>query len=209
MKEIKVKLYTFDELSESAQENVIQDAQASNVWYWDNVSDEISALSDIAYIIGANKKVDYEFSLCSPSYVEFSFSDDVDFDSIKDKRALKYIYNNFIAPFIRGKYYSTKGTYIDGKYHHKFRYSKAIKEFTPASGIYIDYDILDVYKRYIDDFKHNVSFSVSDFISDIESELCKTILDRAEELNSDGYWRGLLSDSDEEIYTEEGKTYHI
>ena len=43
MKEIKVKLYRFDELSDDAQENAIEKAQERNCeHYWDNVSEEIS-----------------------------------------------------------------------------------------------------------------------------------------------------------------------
>lgn len=192
MKEIKVKLYRFDELSDDAQENAIEE--------------EISALSDIAYAMGVdNKAIDYSFSTCSPSYIEFSFHDIA--DELKDIRALKYIYNNFISPFIKGKYYSTGGKYINGKYHYKCKNSRAIKEFTPASGLYIDFTVYDVYVEYIEKAKKHISFSVGDFIQDLENRLCKIILESAEEYNSEEYWRERLSDNDEEIYNEDGMIY--
>ena len=206
MKEIKVKLYRFDELSEDAKENAIEKARERNCnWYWDIVSEEISALSDIAYTMGANKKVDYEFSTCSPSYIEFSFGDIA--DELKDIRALKYIYNNFISPFVKGKYYSTNGTYINGKYHYKHKYSKVIKEFSSVSGLYIDFVVHDVYLEYINNIKNHVSFSVADFIEDVEDRLCKTILEAAESYDSDESWNERLLDDDREIYNSDGTLY--
>lgn len=207
MKEIKVKLYRFDELSVNAKENAIEKAQEKNCeHYWDNVSEEISALSDIAYAMGAdNKTLDYEFSTCSPSYIEFSFHDIA--GELKDIRALKYIYNNFISPFIKGKYYSISGKYIDGKYHYKYKNSRAIKEFIPASGIYIDFVVYDIYAEYINKARKHITFNVNDFIKDVENRLCKIILESAEEYNSEEYWRKRLLDSDEEIYNEDGTIY--
>lgn len=206
MKEIKVNLYRFDELSEEAKENAIEKARERNCnWYWDNVSEEINALSDIAYTMGANKKVDYEFSTCSPSYIEFSFGDIA--DDLKDIRALKYIYNNFISPFVKGKYYSTNGKYINGKYTYKKRYSKAIKEFSSVSGLYIDFVVHDIYLEYINNIKNHVSFSVADFIEDVEEKLCKTILEAAEEYDSNEAWNERLLDDDREIYNENGTIY--
>lgn len=206
MKEIKVKLYSFDELSADAQEKAIENAREGNcAWYWDSVSEEISALSDIAYAIGAEKRVNYEFSTCSHSYVEFSFGDIA--DDLKDIRALKYIYNNFVFPFVKGKYYSTNGAYINGKYHYKYKYSKAIKEFSSASGLYIDFVVHDVYLEYIDKAKKHISFSVYDFIEDVEDRLCKTILDSAEYNDSDEVWNERLLDDDREIYNSDGTIY--
>ena len=206
MKEIKVKLYSFDELSDDAKENAIEKARERNcAWYWDNVSEEINALSDIAYTMGADKNVRYEFSTCSPSYIEFSFGDIA--DGLKDIRALKYIYNNFISPFVKGKYYSTNGEYINGKYHYKYKYSKAIKEFSSVSGMYIDFVIHDVYLEYIDKAKRHISFDVDDFIDDVEDRLCKTILEAAEEYDSKENWRERLLDNEDEIYNEDGTIY--
>lgn len=206
MKEIKVKLYSFDELSNDAKENAIEKARERNCdWYWDIVQEEISALSDIACTMGANKNVRCEFSTCSPSYIEFSFGDIA--DGLKDIRALKYIYNNFISPFVKGKYYSTNGKYINGKYHYKYKYSKAIKEFSSASGLYIDFVVHDVYLEYIDKTKKHISFDVDDFIKDVEDKLCKTILDEAENHDSDESWRERLQENQEEIYNSDGTIY--
>lgn len=206
MKEIKVNLYRFDELSDEAKENAIEKARERNCnWYWDMVSEEINALSDIAYTMGADKKVDYEFSTCSPSHIEFSFGDIA--DDLKDIRALKYIYNNFIAPFVKGKYYSTNGKYINGKYTYKKRYSKAIKEFSSVSGLYIDFVVHDVYLEYINNIRNHVSFSVADFIEDVEDRLCTTILEAAEGYDSDEAWNERLLDDDREIYNSDGTIY--
>ena len=205
MKEIKVKLYRFDELSEDKQDKIIENAQRDNAFYWDDVQSEIDALSDIAYTMGADKNVRYEFSTCSPSYIEFSFGDIA--NELKDIRALKYIYNNFISPFVKGKYYSTNGKYIDGKYHYKYKYSKAIKEFSSVSGMYLDFVVHDVYLEYIDKAKRHISFYVDDFINDIEKRLCTTILEAAEEYDSKENWRERLLDNEDEIYNEDGTIY--
>lgn len=206
MKEIMVKLYSFDELSDDAKENAIEKARERNcAWYWDSVQMEIDALSDIAYTLGANKKVNYEFSTCSPSYIEFSFGDIA--DDLKDIRALKYIYNNFISPFVKGKYYSTNGKYINGKYTYKKHYSKAIKEFSSVSGLYIDFVVHDIYLEYVENIKKHVSFSVADFIEDVENRLCKTILEAAESYDSNDEWKERLLDDDREIYNSDGTIY--
>lgn len=206
MKEIKVKLYAFDELSEDAKEKAIEKARERNCdWYWDIVQEEISALSDIARTMGANKNVRCEFSTCSPSYIEFSFGDIA--DGLKDIRALKYIYNNFIYPFVKGKYYSTNGKYINGKYNYKYKHSKATKEFSSASGLYIDFVVHDVYLEYIDKTKKHISFDVDDFIKDVEDKLCKIILDEAENHDSDESWRERLLEDDAEIYNSDGTIY--
>lgn len=206
MKEIKVKLYSFNELSDDAKEKAIEKARERHCdWYWDIVREEISALSDIAYTMGADKNVSYQFSTCSYSYVEFSFGDIA--DDLEDIRALKYIYNNFIAPFVKGKYYSTHGKYIDGKYCYKHKHSKAIKEFSSVSGLYIDFIVHDIYLEYINNIKNHVSFSVADFIEDVEDRLCSTILEAAESYDSDEAWRERLLDNDNEIYNSDGTIY--
>lgn len=207
MKELTVKLYSFDELSDDAQEKAIEEQRDKHCdWFWDSVQMEMDALKDIANTIGANK-YDYSLSVCAPSYVTFEFNTyDFDFEDLKDIRALKYIYNNFVAPFIKGKYYSS-GKYINGKYNYKCKYSKATFEFTPSSGMYIDYIVLDVYKEYVENIKKHISFNVADFIEDVESKLAKTIVDSAEENDSDEAWRDRLLDDDREIYTEEGEIY--
>ena len=205
MKEITVKLYRFDELSKDKQDEIIEKAQSDNMFYWDEVRPEIDALSDIAYAMGADKKIDYEFSTCSPSYIKFSFGDIA--DDLTNIRALKYIYNNFISPFIKGKFYSTDGKMVNGKYTYKKRYSKAIYEFTPASGMWIDYVVLEVYKEYKNKLKSHISFYVADFIADVEERLCNTILKAAEEYDSEEIWRERLLDDDREIYNEDGTIY--
>lgn len=210
MKEIIVKLYSFDELSEGAKEKAIETARERDCGcYWDIVSEEIGALSDIARTMGADKKVDYEFSTCSPSYIKFSFGYYVTCNAckLKDIRALKYIYNNFIAPFVKGKYYSTRGKYINGKYTYKHKHSKAIKEFSSVSGLYIDFVVHDVYLKYINNIKNHVSFSVADFIEDVEEKLCKTILEAAKEYDSNEEWNERLLDDDREIYNSDGTIY--
>lgn len=205
MKTLCVKLYAFDELSDEAKEKAIEKQREKHYdCYWDSVQEEIEALSDIAYAIGANTKVDYEFSTCSPSYIEFKFGDIA--DDLQGIRAYKYIYNNFIMPFIQGKYYS-KLKYIDGKYTYIDKRSKAIKEFRPISGWSIDYIILDVWKEYIEKTRNHVLYDVADFISDIESALCKDILDSAEINDDDESWADRLLDDEREIYTEEGEIY--
>lgn len=208
MKELTVKLYAFDELSSEAQEKAIEEQRDKHCEdFWDSVEDEIDALKDIADAIGANK-YDYHLDTCSPSYVTFEFNTyDFDFEDLKDVRALKYIYNNFVMPFIKGKNYSTSGKYINGTYNYKHKQSKAIFEFIPASGMSIDYIVFNIYKEYVENIRKHISFDVADFISDVESKLAKTIVDNAEYNDSEEVWKERLLDDDREIYTEEGEIY--
>lgn len=208
MKEIKVKLYSFDELSDDAKEKAIEEQRENHCEdFWDSVREEIDALEDIADAMGATIN-DYSLDTCSPSYIEFKFNTyDFDFEDLKDIRALKYIYNNFISPFIKGKHYSIWKQDLNGKYITKYKQSKAIFEFTPASGLYIDNIVLDVYEEYIENIKKHISFNVADFIEDVESRLAKTIVDNAEYNDSNEVWKERLLDDVDEIYTEEGKIY--
>lgn len=204
MRTLQINLYSFNELTDDAKEKAIQAKREENApYYWDSVSEFIEALKDIAYAINGEIK-DYEFSTCSPSYIEFYFSDIA--DELKDLRALKYIYHRFVAPFMCGKYYGKLIPINDG-YIHKKRYSKAIFEFEPKSGICIDYVILTTYKEYIEKARNKESFDVNDFIKDIEKNLAAYIVNSAEEYDSDQEWMEKLQEDDSEIYTKEGQIY--
>jgi hypothetical protein len=73
-------------------------------------------------------------------------------------RVARFIWNNYADDLKKGKYYSTRGRWIDGKYHYKYRYSRATFEMDncPLTGICYDYDILQPvldclrYKRFFD-----------------------------------------------------------
>lgn len=204
MRTLQINLYSFDELTDDAKEKAIQAKREENApYYWDNVSDFIEALKDIAYAINGEIK-DYSFSTCSPSYIEFYFSDIA--DELKDLRALKYIYHRFVAPFMCGKCYGKLIPTNDG-YIHKKRYSKAILSFEPKSGICIDYVILTTYKEYIEKARNKESFDVDDFIKDIEKNLSDYIVSSAEEYDSDQEWMEKLQEDNSEIYTKEGQIY--
>lgn len=155
MRDITLTVYTFDELNEKAQRRA-----------WDN-SPDFSGDHDSEYsaTLAAFEKIFdidvYDFTVdpfYNPSfkYVKAGAANDCpDGDPL---RVARYIWNNYAEYITKGKYYSTRGHYIDGKYHYKFRYSRATFEMDncPLTGVCYDLDILQPvldclhYKRFFE-----------------------------------------------------------
>lgn len=153
MRELKINLYQYDELSPAAQRRA-----------WDN-SPDFSGDHDSDYraTLAAFEKIFdidvYHYNVdpfYNPhfSYVKAGAATDCpDGDPL---RVARYIWNNYAEYITKGKYYSTKGEYIDGKYHYKHRYSRATFEMDncPLTGCCYDLDILQPvldclhYKRF-------------------------------------------------------------
>lgn len=201
MKEIKVKLYKFDELSEEAQEKAIE-AERNNMDIWFYVDNEIESIYTIGDIIGCGKQyIKYELSLCSYSYIEYKEYDSPE-EEICGIRALKYIYNHFIAPNM---------TYniIFNKDYTKKHYNKCKKHFH-INGYYMEDIILKTYNDIINEIRKSKNIkhiTVHYFIQTLEENITSAIMNQVEYVMSDDFIREELLNIEEEIYNSDGTIY--
>lgn len=163
-------LYTFDELSETAKENAISLYRSEQDLNY-MLDEEYESIKNIADAIGCtfelNSYCDYEINL------DFYYGNKPDSEmELAGRRAVAFIWNNYINPNLKGKYYSTGGKYINGKYTYKNRYSNCIKEFNcPFTGLYMDNDLYITFQKFCDEMKSNNNLKVSDFIEMLADQL--------------------------------------
>ena len=153
MREVTMKVYTVEELSEKAL------SRAYDNWYMN---------SD--YPCGEeNEKTLLEFERVFPvkvtnwqyggsyKYVRFHMTCD-EVAELEGFRLAKYIWNNYRHDIYKGKYYS-KGKFIDGKYHYVYRRSKVnLEQGCNLTGYYLDYDILKPVWDFLDSPEPYVTF---------------------------------------------------
>lgn len=146
MKEVKCKLYKFEELSEKSQK-VVMDRERDSIRQngidaWD--SEHRDTLEKFSKIFGI-KVYDWEVSSYNHRYC-FHFIDDVyDMDAVyvKGKYLLRFL-NSIYYEIRSRKYYSCGQRWENGKYHYSHRYSKIlwVNDNCPLTGVCYDCDIL-------------------------------------------------------------------
>lgn len=163
-------LYEFNELSISAQQKAIEEYY-NNYDLNDNLYDELKSIENIADVIGCtfelNSYYSYEINL------DFYYGNKPASETeLAGRRAVAFIWNNYIDPNLKGKYYSTDGKYVNGKYTYKERYSNCTKEFScPFTGLYMDDDLYITFQKFCDEMKSNNNLKVSDFIEMLADQL--------------------------------------
>lgn len=114
-----VNIYRFSELSPEAQQKAIADYYRDGDYHWDSEN--------------------YATREAFEGMIELT-DNNRDLSGI---RLMAYLWNNYGHNLYEGKYYSTGGKWIDGKYNYKKRYSKC--QFVcdcPLTGYGMDMDIL-------------------------------------------------------------------
>lgn len=148
MIEKAIKLYEYDELSESAKKKIreewrndpfIMDGYNSD---YRNTLDEFCELcgikmsewevSDWTHSFRINFGEKYPYEICDKDgYVDEYLS----LDCLSGKLLFRYVLHNIIPPMIRGKCHSTRGYYDENrKYHYKWRRSCVVMEDEPEKG---------------------------------------------------------------------------
>ncbi len=165
MKTVKINLFTIDELSKEAQDNVIEEER------W-NVQASCMECYDTDYQHTLHKfekathtfieEYDVDYNRCE-EYHDFRFEDCIEKPfEIRGKYLRRWI-NNFISSNVKGKYYS-KGT--------KSRRSRIIPEsieggWCPFTGCVYDVAILDpIVDIYTGKKKVSEEYSLSDLMDD-------------------------------------------
>lgn len=175
MKKIVLKLYEFDELSKDSQERIIE-REHWNVMeqcmdaYGIDYKKSMKAFEDMTDTRVYNWEVgyerydfSYEFKYKDPIYEHpTDYHRDIFPENLCGKLLFRYINNNIMPYIIKGKYFSTSGKYIDGKYKYRHKYSRVMFDYgdnCPLTGMCYDYyllkPIIDYYNAwctYPDDF---------------------------------------------------------
>ncbi|MEN6565874.1 MAG: hypothetical protein ABFC57_06200 [Veillonellales bacterium] len=138
MRQEIINIYKFDELPEPAKVQAIEDFRREMPAAW---TEENRATLEAFCNIFPVQVRDYSYSSCDG----FAWADFIDDDhkNLTGLHLAKHIYNQYFDSITQGKYYSTGGKYIDGKYTYKCRHSKIIVDSScPLTGYYMDDAIL-------------------------------------------------------------------
>ena len=206
MRKIMKRIYTFDELSDAAKEYAIEAHRYDFVNGW---SDENwKSVKAIANACG----LDIITTICNDTgFANFELQEDVDnYNDIivlRGRRAVAYIYNNWIMPNTKGKYYATPGKWINGVYTYTHTRSKCTLEFScPFTGYCVDNCLINAYKKFCECVRINPLFDIGDFV-DILSECVSDFLQNDYDCSiSDEYIAELLTANSYEFY-KDGSDY--
>lgn len=142
MKKIVLKLYEFDELPKDSQERIIE-CERWNVMkqcmdaYDIDYKKSMEAFEDLTdtkvydWEVGYERyDFSYEFKYEDPIYEHpTDYHRDIFPENLCGKLLFRYINNNIMPYIIKGKYFSTSGKYIDGKYKYKHKYSRVMFDY--------------------------------------------------------------------------------
>ena len=142
MKEITIKLYTFDELSDEAKKRA-HNTFLSKGDYWGASGDATTTIKKVEELFGI-ELFDWEIGSYNPHYPTVTFQGDRWHDDaldLKGNRARAYLWNNFGKVLLTGRYYSKwRGT----KYAHSRLFFDRVYDGTcPLTGVCFDCDALD------------------------------------------------------------------
>lgn len=141
MRTIETTVYLFSELSDDAKENARNDFLSKgyeNPYSGENL-DSLKKFYDIFPVRQRGR-----------NWGNFEMTCDDDISELSGIRLLKYIWNNYRGDLFKGKYYSTSGKWIDGKYHYKCKHSKIqLDHCCVLTGYCMDDDILEPVYRFL------------------------------------------------------------
>lgn len=167
-------VYKFDELPKDVQRQVVDDEivqrqeESANYSWFDENFDSFEKTAEILNIETEREADEYGATIY---IVAENNSEYIDMCDITGLRAYKYIVNNFLPDFRRGKYYSLG--YNKEKYCYPWRYSKCQFNYD-GDGYYLDLIFNEVWqgmKRSI--IKKKIS--VMDFIQAVVDEYADEI----------------------------------
>lgn len=199
-----INVYKFEELNEKARCKV-----------WENAGIDFSDdyASEYENVLHAFEKVfdirvyDWRVGNCIYSPYFKYIHGDISGDSPAGDplRVARFVWNKFAPDIMKGKFYSTPGKYVNGRYTYKHRHSKIIMEMDgcPLTGFCADYTILQPvidclhYKRKFNSFDEMINESLHAFFQEWDGEI--------EYCNSFEYFQEWALENDENFYTENGE----
>ena len=142
MKEITIKLYTFDELSDEAKKRA-HNTFLSTGDYWGASGDATATIKKVEELF-CIKLSDWEISSYNPRYPTVTFDDSRWYNDaldLKGNRARAYLWNNFGKVLLTGRYYSKwRGT---DRAHSRLFFDRVYDGTCPLTGVCFDCDALD------------------------------------------------------------------
>ena len=187
-----VKVFTFNELSQEAQNNAYESSLEGNEypWYKEN-EDSLKAFCDYFYIANYNHN---EYS------ISFQFNTDEDIKHLKGVRLATYIYNNYIKDLYKGKYISK---HCPGKSRH----SKCQVEIScPWTGYCMDDILLSNILKFIERPRDN-SVTFDELIQYCLDEWLETVNMDIEDYYSYERFLEYETEGSDNEYTENGELY--
>ena len=167
MREVITEVYNFEELSDQAKEKAIEAHRYDFTNGWSDENWE--SVKAIANACG----LDIITNNYNTGFANFELENVNNYNDplvLRGSRAMAYIYNNWIKPNMKGKYYATPGKWINGVYTYTHTHSKCTFEFScPFTGYYIDDCLIIAYKKFCERVRINPLFDIGDFV-DILSE---------------------------------------
>lgn len=150
--------------------------ETKNIYKFDELSplyEDAESLKAIAKHIGVTYELNNDGVYIN---IDFYCGNKTDEEmELSGRRAIAYVWNNYIETALTGKYYSTPMKQINGKYHYKNTYSKCIKEFNcPFTGTSADYNLYYTWKEFIEKMRTNQNLKVSDFIELLADRITKS-----------------------------------
>ena len=178
MKTITTNIYLFHELSEQAQRKAWE---KSSMDFSDDHGDEFRATLSTFERIFDIKVFTYDVGgmVFKPTFDYVTAGAGADAPTGDPLRLARYIWNNYADSILKGKYYSTRGKWINGKYHYTKRHSNIMKSFNdcPLTGVCFDYDILQPivdclhYKRFFNSYDELMHACLSEFFAVWDAEI--------------------------------------
>ena len=154
MREVTMKVYSVEELSERALDRAYYDWCVDSGYPWGEENEKTLLEFERIFPI---EVTDWRYG-GGYKYVRFHMTCEDEVAELEGLRLAKYIWNNYKNYIYEGKYYS-KGKYVGGKYQYVSRHSKIILEKDcPLTGYYLDYDILKPIWDFLDSPKPNITF---------------------------------------------------
>lgn len=213
MKEVKVKLYEFSELSEQAKE------VARNL-YRENNTDDASFIYD-----EARASVQAFHKIFGTKEGNRNWLEEIDFSRVKDQvlrlngdRLQRYIWNNYRNDLWKGKYYSVKTkdhqifhkrvetkVYKSGNIGNYYYSAITLDNCCPLTGVCYDDSLLKPMYDFLDARPEGsvANTTFEDIIWDCFEALKKDLTDEEEYMNSDRYINERLEESNN-MFTENG-----
>lgn len=206
MRTVTTKVFKFDELPAEVQDLAVDKIRSKVAeilidFDADDYRDALAALQENLSIRVRDWSVDsYSY------YYNFTFTGDRWDDLADDARYLCRYLDDLYFSLRKGKYYSTTGSWIDGKYHYKERRSRALIEpwCGCLTGCWTDHAMADAMENRYEAVR--AGKTIRDFVGDILENFFIQWRRDIESAYTDEAVRDHIEANDLE-FTEDGEQY--
>lgn len=193
MKVVTIKLYSIDELNKTAQRKAIYKYRPTEN---PNEEEDMESISAICKAIHCDYSTDYN------GRMTLFCNDEDEAMILSGKRAMAYVWNNYIEPNLEGKYIFNGWCNEKSRLYH----SKVTKWFDcPFTGLCTDMLLWDAWLYWKDEVrKFNTEQTVEGFICRVQYIINDYLKKDRDYFLSDEYAMEYLLDMGE-VFTEEGE----